>query len=512
MPEYFCLSVVFLDPQPAFHGRGDGGDPEWPPSPMRLFSAAVAGVLMRDPQGTPTLNAMRWLESQPAPAIVAPDFRVGVPTRIAVPNNDLDVLGKALSAGREPQKQPAEMKALKLVRPTHLVGGDTVHYLWPLPDDASDPAHGFARVLADAARAIVALGWGVDQVAARGWILTAEAADELPGQRWQPTTGRGTVALRAPVVGTLDALRQRHADFLRRLDGGHFSPVPPLSTFATVGYRRAEDIASWPFVAFSILTPDAAGFRPYDPVRATGIVAAQVRNAVARAAVQAGRPREWIATFVHGHTADGSGPARGGPDLARFSYLPLPSVERRPPQGYHVGAIRRVLLVAPPEHEAEIAWARRVLNGQELIDEASQQPVSLLALLPGNDSQLDRYLGRTRGSKGAVRWSTVTPVLLPGHDDGDARKGERLFRKALVQSGIAPALADSAELTWRSVGFHPGVDLATRYVVPACQGRRLRYHVQVRWNHAGRDVPLTGPLVLGAGRYGGFGLLAVDSD
>ena len=52
MPSVFLLTVRFLDPAPAFHGRGDGGDPEWPPSPLRLFQALVCAA------------AGRWREGQ----------------------------------------------------------------------------------------------------------------------------------------------------------------------------------------------------------------------------------------------------------------------------------------------------------------------------------------------------------------------------------------------------------------------------------------------------------------
>ena len=39
---YALISVTFLDP--VFHGRADGEEPEWPPSPLRLFQALLAGA------------------------------------------------------------------------------------------------------------------------------------------------------------------------------------------------------------------------------------------------------------------------------------------------------------------------------------------------------------------------------------------------------------------------------------------------------------------------------------
>ena len=39
MSRHLVLSFRFLSPW--FHGRGDEGEPEWPPSPLRAFQALV---------------------------------------------------------------------------------------------------------------------------------------------------------------------------------------------------------------------------------------------------------------------------------------------------------------------------------------------------------------------------------------------------------------------------------------------------------------------------------------
>ncbi len=118
---YFCVSVTFLDPQPSFHGRGDAGKPEWPPSPLRVFQALVAAAAAhwRESQFWEYAKpALGWLEQQPAPTILAPSGHVGIPVRLAVPNNDLDVVATAWSRGQEPKKQPSELKTMKTVRQT----------------------------------------------------------------------------------------------------------------------------------------------------------------------------------------------------------------------------------------------------------------------------------------------------------------------------------------------------------------------------------------------------------
>ena len=69
MSSIFCLTVRFLDPVPTFHGRGDGSEPEWPPSPLRLFQALVAASAARWPGshfGDYAAPALKWLEAQDA--------------------------------------------------------------------------------------------------------------------------------------------------------------------------------------------------------------------------------------------------------------------------------------------------------------------------------------------------------------------------------------------------------------------------------------------------------------
>ena len=50
--------------------------------------------------------------------------------------------------------------------------------------------------------------------------------------------------------------------------------------FLVVEYRRATDPPSHAFAAFSLLKPDASGFRPFDTARNGFTVAAMMRHAV----------------------------------------------------------------------------------------------------------------------------------------------------------------------------------------------------------------------------------------
>jgi CRISPR-associated protein Csb2 len=231
-----------------------------------------------------------------------------------------------------------------------------------------------------------------------------------------------------------------------------------------------------------------------------------VRHAVADLARQM-RPFGWtdadINTFVHGHTPDGQRPAHGPDAGRRFAYLPLPSLERRGGASLVVTALRRILVVGPPGFERQVAWVQ-VLSGHELTPVDEQTPPASLRIIEKPlvllraDPNLRPYLGTS-----AV-WSTVTPVVLPGFDDGEPGKTERLLRKALEQAGVPAELVGAASLEWRRVGFWAGVELATRYRLPESIPFP-RYHVRVRW-----PAPVQGPLAVGAGRYRGLGVFAIE--
>src|SRR5258708_19482824 len=112
MPLHFALSIHFLDPR--FHGRGDGGLPEWPPSPLRVFQAlvAAAGTRRRGENLAAEAPALRWLEGlseKSPPIIVAPEGetpRAGY--RLSVPNNAIDLLPSASVRGHDSDSKDAD--------------------------------------------------------------------------------------------------------------------------------------------------------------------------------------------------------------------------------------------------------------------------------------------------------------------------------------------------------------------------------------------------------------------
>lgn len=510
--KYLCISIRFLDRIAAFHGSGDNGKPEWPPSPLRLFQAMVASSAAsgsRDEVAEPCRPALEWLQQQEAPLIITPGHRVGCPVRAAVPNNDLDIPAHAWSQGK-PGKDPAKLKALKSVRPIGLIesqeSSDTLFYLYPLASEACP----YLETLTATARSMTHLGWGTDVIVGDVCIVESKEVSTLSGIRWHPVATQTGTNLRAPIVGTLDALNQRHHAFLDRLQSTNVDLSLRRSAFRVVGYQRDTDPPMRSSAAFAFLKPDGSGYQAYTPTRRTASVAGMLRHQTARSASEAGRDQEWIDTFVYGHGAGSQGQAQS---LQRFSYVPIPTIQERRqnhgPTRNVVGSIRRALVVGPPgPSEDHIPWARRALSGRELVprDGDHSTPSALLSLIPNSDRRLRHYL------EAAAVWATVSPMILPGHDDRKATKAERLIRKSIVQAGYSEELAENALLEWRRVSYWPGLDHCSGYQPPSHLKKAPRYHVRLDWRDtSGRPILLPGPICVGAGRFCGFGLFAALS-
>lgn len=504
MSRYLLLSFRFLSPW--FHGRGDGGAPEWPPSPLRAFQAIVAAVARAGTLES-THGALNWLEQRAAPLIIAPEaIGCAVGYRLSVPHNAMDLVGKQWSKGNE--GRVAEHRTMKNLRPHRLPEDAVVHYAWQLDGDESATS-----ALVAAARGMVALGWGVDLVAGNGAVVEGSRLAEHSANLtlWEPR-GDGRRGLRTPMPGTLDDLERRHAAFLSRtsLADPTMRPPPALSVFAITNYARVNQPCVADIAGFTLLRVESDDFRAFDTARRGMAVAGMLRFAVRTAAERAGWDEARVSASVLGHGDGGE---------ARLLLVPVPSIEPRGGGAETVGAVRRVMVFSTNAQSSDTAWTARALGGMDLIDERTGEVQAVLAATPHSDRVLERYISESH------IWATVTPMVLPGHDDpgrlrekilkangGEEqrslhlrlmRRRDALVRKALLQAGLGGSLACSAEIETRETGFIAGVEKASRYAVPSHLAKAPRFHVKLTW-----PVKVTGPLCVGRGRFSGLGLFA----
>lgn len=528
--QFFSISIHFLGNE--FHGRTDQNEPEWPPSPLRLFQALVATSARL---GGKTQDGLRWLEQQPPPVIIAPK-RADLQHRgykTYVPDNVGDIVAKSWSKSGLFDNNGnlidiSGYRAEKFVRATRLEDGTAVHYLWKIGGSEDTPV----CTLVPAVRAISQFGWGTDLVVADAALLSDEFATKLSGERWIPSETMGGLPLRVPVVGTLEDLEQRYKAFLNRisLDNNTFRPVPPLAAFAVQSYRRQSEMSRPPYAVFALRKPDDSGFAAFDPVRRGLHLGGMLRHVAEQPdfAVSLGWDDSKVASFVLGHGEERGDDTHQPVNGARLVFIPLPSIEwNGSEKGHTVGLIRRVLVTVSGEiGNDEFNRIVRNLEGCELRDEKTERPAAFLRRQPDGDGAIEGYLTES------TTWATVTPVILPGYDDpGKLRRRfdsamltpkekadivlkletriDSLLRKALRQAGYPEELAKNAELQWRGSGFTKGTDLVSKYAVPDQHRRYRRLHVRIVWRDAeGNPLKLTGPFCIGGGRFSGLGLFA----
>ena len=467
-----------------YHGEGDGfnGTKGWPPSPARLFQALVASAAQGYLIDLEDQRALRWLEGLPAPQIAAPPARRGAAIPHFVPNNDLD------AKGGDPGRV-AELRVGKSWRPYFFDANHPIVYAWhlesPLPDDAK-------RICA-IANSLYQLGRGIDMAAATGTIMSAEQAHALlaahPGTTRTPTPAVGG---NVPVAtqGTLASLmerRQRARERLTQSDAGKLLfTQPPRAVFRHIGYDT-------PARRLHFEVRNQGAFAPY-PLSSAATFTVGLRDAVAEK-LRRGLPARAaeIDRLVVGR---GAGPR----DIAqRIRITPVPSIgmEHTDP------SIRRVMVEVPPEcplSSRDIGWA--FADAQPFLNHAGR-------LLSTTDATMaERYL------RAARTFRSITALALTGArrdkpKRGSAGKGARqrnreeaMARSALVHALRHAGISEAPERihVQREPLHRRGVS-AEHFAAETRFSTHAMWHAEIRFRE-----PITGPLVVGDGRFCGLGL------
>ena len=213
---------------------------------------------------------------------------------------------------------------------------------------------------------------------------------------------------------------------------------------------------------------------------------------------------DWVERYVVGHRDGSTGNHR------QFSYLPLPSIGHT----YADQAVRRVMVASPVGDDAWLEHLAARLAGQQLKPDparndgfADDEPPTLMRVYW--DKVARRYTAP------ANMWTSVTPVILPGHDDKKPAKTRKLIEAALAQSDIdQPCKYEwSAHARFRNSLSAHKYHKDRNTSVKRWQFENVREYLRSKtWVHLtltfDDEIKTPGPLVIGAGRHCGFGLMA----
>jgi CRISPR-associated protein Csb2 len=525
---------------------------EWPPHPARLFAALVATWADADEPDSHERAALTTLERFAPPSIscdAEPAFRAVVTHY--VPDNDVRAASRNLSASwaevdelraevlRLTNERAAEnliIKAqMKLDKRLVKLAADSVavtaakenesdsvrsEVLEVLPHERGRQARTYPVVIPesptirfvweddlseDETRSIDAVCSRLARLGHSSSMVSARVIDrgaQIVEPTFVPGEGRGSQPIRVAADGMLDRLEY---DFLR-----HQGCEPRVTASKSALYRPATNRAEQPSSNLSgeliaLPWPDLRS-RPYSP-RTLSLTRA-LRGALMHYSDQPPPP------VLSGHqpgrlpTAPSTSP--------HAAFLALPAVGYPNSDGRIMGlGILLPQTVDPNElagvYRALSAWLEdggrlNPTDGRTPANFASENSELSVAL------RRDRWAGRRGGHR---RWVSVTPVALDRYPGDPRRQGDdamneaaRIIATSCAHVGLPPPI--SVETTFqplisgsRSVRSFPGMSTGSN------GAKRAAVHATIEF-----DQPISGPLVLGAGRYLGYGLFAplVDED
>jgi CRISPR-associated protein Csb2 len=548
------LRIDLLSGRYAATAYNDRDEVEWPPHPARLFSALVA-TWAEGPRGTANgdaeLAALRWLEEQPAPAILASSIaRAGMrkATVVFVPVNDVGVvkvpdhtkLEAAEQAAAEIGEPAARAKAAKQVAKLRdkLVADTAKETAVPAKFGKHDttaaehalierrirqprtfpcafpeqPAFAFewadalpspeiVQALSRLAQRLVRLGHSSSMV--HGRVMTGAAGGDFIRKvtRFVPDDRDGELMLRWVNPGQVERLIRAHAQ--------HQQVEPRVLPALFMRYREGEGIrpARAPAGAFdSELIVFARESGPRLPITSVAGLSRQLRRALMSVA------DEPIAEILSGHR-----PAGAPSEDTHLAIVPLPAVTGPYPDGALLGIAlvlprdtspeaRRAVMKAVGRLEKPRVSTDDLVVALELDDVA---PLVLKRIIWGEDSRTTlRPRTWTRESK---HWASATPIALdrnPGNlHDADPRTRASAFETArtlIVAAVQRLGLPPPSEVDVVRSCVLPGTAKPRgypRFPSAAHKQQRVLVHARIGFAEAVR-----GPLLLGAGRYQGMGL------
>lgn len=515
----------------------DREKPEWPPHPARVFMAMAAALF--ETGGDPGERAaLAWLERQGPPEMRAPAAEPRTVVTHFVPVNDTADPVKKSRPLMALQSMPLGRDRQPRTFPRVRLDDDTAYFLWPDAAPTEEDRVALSRVCEKVTRV------GHSSSLVQAWVVEGDA--EL-----RPNIVPGAVGeheMRIATPGTLGYLQssynsddiEQYAALGEAIDHAHaerrsvrgkgaserraqldrhieqlsnerdtLDPHPPLRP--TIGrwqtYRRVDKSAR-------LVEPASGAFDrhlmvlsvhdgPVLGLESTWRLLTALRDTILSTCGPV------VPEWVSGHQQDGS-PSR----QAHLALLPLPFVGHDHADGHLMG----VALAFPREIEPR----ERGRALRKLLYDDHGRPRSIRVVLGAlGEWMLARdardvtpvTLQARTWTMASDTWATVTPIVLDRYPKTDRAKDREswslevasIISESCERQGLpAPVDIDVGTTCWHRGGPRAVPGKGSGYPpIPAKEGRSARQQVHA-WLRF--DCKVEGPLLLGAGRYRGYGL------
>jgi CRISPR-associated protein Csb2 len=501
---------------------------EWPPHPGRVFMALAAAHFQTgaDPEER---RALCWLEGlekggRPlAPQIVAPDALERAVVTHYVPVND-DNAGCKKKNKKTVVFQEIGQTGLRRNRQDRTfahawLADDRVYLAWP----DIDPDDSVCRVLGDLCAKVTRIGHSSSLV--QMWLANA---DEVGEPNWVPDDDRATAYLRIAAHGTLEylerqfngeavsafaALQETAADASdkkrqkaakKRLgeeftNGSPHQLRPTLSVYQ--GYAAPAPSDAEKVAVGSVFTPHFLALRleheqgPYRHLDLACVLALSQRWREALLS-HSNDLQQSVRNLATGHDSAG-GPLQD----AHLAFVPLAFVGHEHAHGHLLGAGVALPRAITREDRRAVLLAVSRVRTLKLGRLGVWRVEAVTAARPAWNL---RPAAWTAAPTGATQWSTVTPVAFDHHPKSKAKAAYLDEVAAMIAlSCTRIGLPEPREVIVTPVSAHLGVPAAHEFPrLHRKDGSQRRHaHAIIAF-----DQPVCGPILLGAGRYRGYGL------
>lgn len=466
-------------------GRAVATDPndrlraEWPPHPDRVFQALVSAWGGR---GDDKREALKWMEEQGAPWLAVPlAVSEGAQIKTFVPVNDIEGPSRGVYTERHLGLLPTHRERAARTFPATVVGHETCALVWP---DANPTANHRAALEATCA-AVTHLGHSTSLV--RMWL-----SDERPKMTYRPVERRPEHVLRAATPGRLDALVKAYAD------GGAGWVRPPQAAWQGYAACDIEGVAKGSFDRRMVVLKQAAGPR-------LGLLQTLAATRALRATlIKAADSVPGALSLLSGHATDGSPMTDDHVAYLPLAYVGDPASSRRHADGHLLGLALALPNVLDGDSEQEIfdVLAQAFATSGDRL-RLTMGPFGVVDLEAEASPNAPLSLRSEVWSRPNLLWGTVTPIVLDRlpprrHVDHDQWAADQIVQACSRQGLPAP---QAIELS--GVCPHLGGPSAAAFLPLKRKDGASRWHLHARLRF---DVPVQGPLLLGAGRFQGYGL------
>ncbi len=548
-----AVEINFLTGRYVATFHNDRQQSEWPPHPARLFSAMVATYHESDDPDPTERAAMEWLEAQPPPSVAASPAVTRTVASHFVPVNDTAIISRSWQerraesiselidqindeferSGGEVTKKVSSLrdklaKAREVTSQTDDPGNTPPGTAIALfPDHRGKQERFFPSVTPDEPRAtyiwenspppparesLDRLLQRVTRLGHSSSLVSCRVVAGAPSPNWTPVKGslgteEGIDVLRTTGSGQLAELERRY--------NRHEGIKPRSLPFVSVRYKTQSEApspdtqtpntaAEWIVFEFAHKSRSAPSSRSMPSTRAVEVAEA-LRATIFHHA------DDPIPEGLSGHRPDGTPSER-----PHAAFLPLPYVGYEHSDGRLLG----IALSRPKDLDDRSTQALYRAIGKWEAARNQENPLRLTFGAKGvielkrlTASSTAVTLRKSVWSRASRKWASATPIALPKHPGplgrGTASARSRaweLAEKAVVSScrhvGLPAPLSVELSLT----GFIPGARPALKFP-PFRQGRDNKQARRLMHAMLTFENPVEGPLLLGAGRFVGLGLM-----